>query len=368
MKVFFLAIIWLITGAGLATADTCAVCGEEITGEKVYLLTDKVTNERKLLCPNCIGVPEICYMCGLPVREHLVQLGDGRILCERDSRSVVLEDAQALEICAEVARELGQVLARFTVLPTNTAMKVVDRVVLLARFKVPGNDYHCPNILGFYRPATNNHSLRHEISLLSGLPPNQLRAVCAHEYGHAWLQENLSPQRHEALSKDAEEGFCELLGYLLLESRNDSAGQQLILQNEYTRGQISLFVEAERLFGLKTILDWVGHGSDTRLVAENLYHIKALAPDTVAVDVHTYAGAQPAESRETLRLKGITWTPGRSLALINDRSFAAGESGKINLGASNVTIRCLSIRQDAVRIQIVPSGEQKELSLEPVKR
>jgi hypothetical protein len=33
------------------------------------------------------------------------------------------------------------------------------------------------------------------------------------------------------------------------------------------------------------------------------------------------------------------------------------------VGKTNVTIRCLVIRQDAVRIQVVGSGEEQELRL-----
>jgi hypothetical protein len=39
------------------------------------------------------------------------------------------------------------------------------------------------------------------------------------------------------------------------------------------------------------------------------------------------------------------------------------EQGKVRVGRTNVTIRCLAIHRDAVRIQIVGSGEERELRL-----
>ena len=40
----------------------------------------------------------------------------------------------------------------------------------------------------------------------------------------------------------------------------------------------------------------------------------------------------------------------------------------MRLGTTNLTIRCLAIRQDSLRIRIVGSGEEQELRLKPVPR
>ncbi|HEY2081442.1 MAG TPA: hypothetical protein VGI88_01565, partial [Verrucomicrobiae bacterium] len=52
-----------------------------------------------------------------------------------------------------------------------------------------------------------------------------------------------------------------------------------------------------------------------------------------------------------------------ALVLINDQSLAVGESEKIRVGKTNILVRCLEIRDDSVRIQIVTSGEERVLSL-----
>jgi len=40
-------------------------------------------------------------------------------------------------------------------------------------------------------------------------------AVCAHEFGHAWVRENVPTSRD--MDRDAEEGLCELIAYRLVE-------------------------------------------------------------------------------------------------------------------------------------------------------
>src|SRR6185295_1393971 len=103
----------------------------------------------------------------------------------------------------------------------NVEISIVDRIDLLSRFKIPGNDYECPNILGYFRVTTNHSRIRHEISLMSALTMAELKETCAHEYSHAWVSENVREERRQTLTRDAEEGFCELVGYLLMDSQGE---------------------------------------------------------------------------------------------------------------------------------------------------
>jgi hypothetical protein len=66
-------------------------------------------------------------------------------------------------------------------------------------------------------------------------------------------------------------------------------------------------------------------------------------------------------------LRGITWAGTRSLAAINNHNFALGEEAKIQLGGTNVTIRCLEIRPDSVLIQRSGSATTQELKLAPAR-
>src|SRR5207245_6217777 len=71
---------------------------------------------------------------------------------------------------------------------------------------------------------------------------------------------------------------------------------------------------------------------------------------------------------DKLILKGISRTKTGFLALVNDNSFEPGESGKVRVGGTNITIRCLAISDNSVRIQIVGSSKEEELFLRSESR
>ena len=182
-------------------AEKCAVCGQEIMGDTVYIVTDKVTNEKKHLCYDCSILPDTCFVCGMPVKKDFITLLDGRVLCARDAKNAVLDADEAKRICEEVQDELDRLFSRFTAFPTNLDVSVVDRVSLLALFKVPGNDFECPDVLGYFRPRTNHNVLRYQISLMSALSHGELQATCAHELSHAWVSANVPPKRRENIDQ-----------------------------------------------------------------------------------------------------------------------------------------------------------------------
>ena len=64
-----------------------------------------------------------------------------------------------------------------------------------------------------------------------------------------------------------------------------------------------------------------------------------------------------------LKLKGISGTVARRLAIINNRTFEANEEGAVSTASGPVRIRCLEIRADSVLVQI--GGEQRILQLRP---
>jgi len=232
----------LLAGQLLADSDHCAVCGGLFV-TRVYTVTDQVTGEKVQICPDCERLSTVCFTCGLPVRTNYTELPDGRIICTRDARTAVLNEDDAKRICGEAKSSLDRLFSRFLDFPeTNVTVTIVDRVHLQELFKFAGHDYVCPNVWGYMETRTNRHHLEHAISLLSGLSLAGFKATCAHEYTHTWLNQNLSEQRKKSLSRDADEGFCELVSYRLMEAQNEEAQKRLILANAYTRGQIHLFL------------------------------------------------------------------------------------------------------------------------------
>ena len=367
----------LLGGVVFAGSDDCSVCGKPIE-KKVYFWQDEVAGEKKKVCEQCSELTE-CYLCGLPVKNIGRELSDGRILCTRDTRSVVLDDEEALKICEHVKDALDRQFSRFINFPsTNVNVRMVDRVDLQDLFRSAGEDHSCPEVWGYASGITNHARVSYRIRILTGLPRSALKATCAHEYAHLWLIANLSQKRSRHLEPDAVEGFCELIAYLLMDAQNESAQKQVILKNRYTRGQVKLFIEAEKRFGFNEVIDWILQGTDDALIEDKLDRIREQRSGTVA------AGNSPEiDSKETeaavrvvpvvptnppapdkLLLQGIVWSRSNPTAVINGRTFRSNDVRSVRLGATNFTVRCLEIRPDAVVIQVDGSAQRQKLTLD----
>jgi hypothetical protein len=346
--------------------DVCAICGKEIQGP-IYLMTDKVTGEKVMVCSHCIKLP-LCSICGLPVNASGVALPDGRYLCARDAKTVVLKADDVEHICGQVKDDLDRLFSRFTSFPTNVDVTVIDRIDVDSMFYTEGNGSESPDLLGCIRPETANNQTRYKMSLLIGMPLAQLKETCAHEYSHAWVGENVPKERRARLGRDAEEGFCELVGYLLMVSQNEEVEKKRVLHNHYTRGQIDLFIEAEKRYGFDQVLDWMKYGVAPQLEAghvDALRDVKLPAAKTVAgrpVSYRSTSPPVPIPAPTVIKLNGILWGS-RPVAIINGCSFLANDRNAVKVGGTNVNIRCLGIQKTSVRIQNVDSGKEQELTL-----
>jgi Protein DA1 len=362
----FVLIVFIQSAAGLrADVGHCAVCGGDF-GDKIYTLTDKVTREKIQVCYTCATWPKDCFICGLPARKDFVELRDGRFICARDAKTAVLDENEAKEMCRQIRDALDRTFSRFMTFPdTNVNVAVLDRVDLLA-FKVPGNDFECPNLLGYFRPETNEDQIQFEIRVMSALPRAEFKSTCAHELSHAWVFENVPAARRKTLRRDAHEGFCELMSYLLMDAQQEEAEKKAIRQNNYTRGQIELFIEAERRYGLDEILDWMKYGVDAKLDPEHLDRVRDVVLPRPALSISTgttvYARELPP-APDTLVLRGISTGKNGALAVINDQTLAVDESGRVRVGKTNVMVRCLAIEKETVRIRIEGTGVEQELRL-----
>jgi hypothetical protein len=79
--------------------------------------------------------------------------------------------------------------------------------------------------------------------------------------------------------------------------------------------------------------------------------------------IATASNAAPASVAGQLTLKGIAGTKARPLALINNLTFSAGESGEVKCAQQHVRIRCREIRDRSVIVEISTTGEVMELKL-----
>ena len=65
----------------------------------------------------------------------------------------------------------------------------------------------------------------------------------------------------------------------------------------------------------------------------------------------------------SLILQGISGTGAKRFALINGRTFEAGEDADVTVGRSKVHVHCLNIREDGVTVEV--DGNRQELKLRP---
>jgi hypothetical protein len=351
--------------------DRCAVCGAAFKyTEPIYTVLDKVTHKKVFVCQACLTSPDECCICGLPVKNDYLKLADGRCICSRDRQTAVLDRDDAERTCFDAIDSLNRVFSRFTAFPTtNVVFALADRVDLYDQYVVVGDNFEAPNILGFMHSGTNAAGLEHFVRLMIGLPRAEFRATCAHEFAHAWVFENVPPARLKTLNRDAHEGFCELIAYLLMDSLHEGEQKKIILQNAYTRGQVDLFIAAEKRYGINDVLDWVRWGASSKLRAENLEDIRNVEmPRFGSVGTNTFIiAAKRATAPDRLLLKGISSTKDHPLALINDQTLAVGETAKVHVGTSNVIVRCIAVGNRSAKIQLVDSGRELELQLPPEK-
>ena len=349
-----------------AAPDVCAICGRPFRGP-VFVATDKVTNEKKLLCGDCAHRPA-CAICSLPVMDNDLRLPDGRYLCARDARTAVVNAADAERVCARVKDDLDRLFSRFTSFPDNVDVTAIDRIDVDSMFSPDGHNFESPNLLGCVGTETNNQQTRYRMRLMSGLPLAELKATCAHEYTHTWVRENVPPERKAGLTRDAEEGFCELVAYLLMDSQREEGQKKFMLQNRYTRGQIEVFIEAEKRYGFDQVLDWMKYGELAQLEPDHVEKLRdvkmpvatAVAANPIADPISYRRPNKPAPA--VIKLDGVLWGS-LPVAIINGRSFLANDLNPVKVGGTNVMIRCLNIQQTSVRIQNVASGKDQELHL-----
>jgi len=168
------------------------------------------------------------------------------------------------------------ILAGAGVLPDgNIKLALADRAQMDQARKVDPGHSRSSVVMGLTdtRPVGAD-AFEHSIFVLDHLPPARFAAVCAHEYGHAWMQENV--RRFRKLSPNSVEGFCEWLAYKVMTERGEEVEKNMILANRYTRGQIDAFIKAEENLRSWDIIKWIKEGSDNRIDSNDPSRVLAL--------------------------------------------------------------------------------------------
>ena len=366
----FLGLLLLAVGLSSRADDVhCDVCGKVVVGA-MYTLDDLVEGKSKHICEECHNIKERCYFCQMPVRGNFKTLPDGRYICERDLRNTIQSEDEAKQIVKDAKDDLDRLFSRFISFPSsNVEVSIVDRFHLENLFTAPGNATRCVSVFG----ATTSNPLGdgkflHSIDLLSYVTKARLRAVAAHEFGHTWVAENVTPVRQRILDKNTHEAFCELIAWKYMESLHDEGEAQSITSNKYTVGKIQVMVAADAKYGFNTITDWMKDGEDATLTLTNLERIRYLK-DSVpprrddSVDPLYLPSASPSPVPTVLTLKGISGSGQHRFALINDVTLEPMERARVRVGQTNVIVRCLEIRVNSVVIEVAGAKEKKELFL-----
>lgn len=87
-------------------------------------------------------------------------------------------------------------------------------------------------------------------------------------------------------------------------------------------------------------------------------------PESTRAMVEKAAAANQSHTVEitSLKVPGISGTPGHFLAIINTHTFAVGEEGDLKTAGGSVHIKCLAIQPDAVMVEI--NGQVHRLPVE----
>jgi hypothetical protein len=358
--------VWLLLflSVVVARAESCWVCGKSAL--ELFWVTDKVTHERRLFCSECVKRKSVCILCGLPTSDKATELPDGRVFCERDYKTVVVDEAEVKAICSETKDAMNRLFSRFTTFPeTNVTIEVVDRRRMEQLIQTPGFDRQCPAVQGYIRSRqVQGGQWKHPISIMNGVSRGHLIAVSAHEYAHSWVRENVPPTRD--LNRETEEGFCELVGYRLAENFDEEMEMKEVKRNRYTDGQFELFLDADNTYGFYTVIQWMRWGKHHELSEEEPDRIRLIAEKPASPAqrpglVPIIVGPTPVPDQ--LTLIGILGSGARRLALINDRSLGAGESGRVRYGTTNVVVRCVEFRTNSVIVEVGEDKTREELVL-----
>lgn len=353
---------WLFCAcvAQAAVATHCAVCRQQIT-QRVYLFSSPYLADKQAVCATCAELETTCSVCTLPIRGRHIKLADGRRLCEKDGRECVLTDDALQEIFSNVKRDIFKMLAGQGTLPDrNVTVQLagredLDRLTRTQRFP------HDKNLtMGVTQSRRRGDEFEHRIFVLNGLRKSRVAAICAHEYTHTWLFQNIPNGRR--LDSDTVEGFCELIAYKLTSDRNDAVEKKVILENSYTSGQIQNLVKAEDRYRFYEIVKWIKTGVDQRIDQADTGRVLVRKEDERAVPV-TWQPVKPTAVPDTLVLRGISGTPQRRFALVNDTTLAKGEQAKVRVANTNAVVRCIEITDASVILNVNGSIEPTELLL-----
>lgn len=353
----------------------CFSCKRTLPPNEEYLpAVSPVTGSARPLCRDCLQIDKKCFICRAPVKVGGLTSPDGRLFCEEDAKGAIFDASDGRKVFDEAAQKLQRLLSQFLTLPGNIEVEFINTEQPPVRSlrpdevldKVIKSDFSAAAIR---RQGTNRFTV---ISIMTGIKQSWVRRMSAQHLMFAWMAANISPNR--ALDPNVETAFANLIACKLLDEWNETEEKSRLLERiarKETIPQLNLMRSVESTYGLGTLLEWLRFGVDAQLTSQDLDRVRVLKPRHAEINLvpaGASEGMRPVLVPDRLILKGILGTPARPLALINNTTFERNERARVNIGTSNVFLRCLEIRKQSVLIQLEGGSEKQELRLVDPKR
>jgi hypothetical protein len=345
----------------------CTICLRFLDeGEVSFQATDLVEQTKREVCSRCAARPELCFLCALPTREDRLSLSDGRHYCARDAGRAWFDGERIRRLGGGVVDRMQRSLARFMTFPGSRIDWKVEDYAQRTEALEEGSGRCRHPMLRFGARADEDGSIRYEVTLLNGLPEAWLLSAAAHGVAHAWLLEEVPEGRR--LASGTVEAFCEWIAWHALKGMGENAEAERVLARDLAHSQLAVFLEADRVYDMFRLLEWVRFGEEDRLVAGDTDRVRRLDERLRSVRREPRQVIPPASAvvrgPESLVLRTILGSGKRRLALINNATLAVGEEGRVLVGTNLVRLRCVDMGEDWVAVEVEHAGQPEILRWE----
>ncbi len=228
-----------------AQIPVCAICGIKLNKIKY-----KHYSNDEFICIKCDNAYARCLVCNCPTDYRGMQLSDGRVICPVHKRHAVLGRNNGTIIYDKAVNNIVSMFGDVMELkfPVSSVMLVdKDELRKLKQGELGQG-------IGLCHTSKIGNKFNHRIWALEGYPPEQLLTTMAHEYAHAWQNEN-NPNFGE-LAPAFKEGFAHWVAYKMNEYLHRSSEmKRLMMYDDDVYGfGLKAFINLEHDIGVNGVL------------------------------------------------------------------------------------------------------------------
>jgi Zn-dependent peptidase ImmA (M78 family) len=199
-----------------ATLPKCAGCGAIINGQAW-----KMPGNEKIFCDKCHSTGDACDVCGCPIPSgQATVLEKKRKICLTCRESSITDSKEAENIYTEVVALMYKKLNMSLKVPVPVKMVSREEMKKVAANNIKEKD----RLFGLFVTEKK----KGYIYFLFGTPRYITLYALAHEFTHAWQNENAVKNQPDKIS----EGFAEWAAYKVLIEKDDREAARLIENRE----------------------------------------------------------------------------------------------------------------------------------------